>query len=81
MSYIPGTEHWMVPRTAPKAAHGSNYKSMHHRRATTERDMKLLNMMYQTPQHAKQLHANIALRQNFLNQQESSNSLNEYQRI
>ena len=38
-------------------------------------------MMYQTPQLAKQLHANIALRQNFLNQQASSNVLNEYDRL
>lgn len=81
MSYIPGTEYRMIPNMAPSAAHGRNYKKMHRARATTEKDMKLLNMMYQSPQLAKQLHANIALRQNFLNQQQSSNMLNEVERL
>jgi len=43
--------------------------------------MMLLNMMQQTPEYAKRLHANIAMRENFLNQQTSSNMLNEYQRL
>jgi hypothetical protein len=81
MSYIPGTEYRMIPRVAPSAAHGKNYNRIHHLRPTSEKDFKLLNMMYQTPQLAKQLHANIALRQNFLNQQASSNVLNEYDRL
>lgn len=81
MSYIPGTEHRMIPRVAPSTAHGKDYNKIHHLRATSEKDFKLLNMMYQTPQMAKQLHANIALRQNFLNQQASSNVLNEYDRL
>ena len=67
MSFIPGTEYRMIPHMAPSAAHGRNYKKMHQRRAGTEKDMKLINMMQQTPQFAKQLHANLALRQNFLN--------------
>ena len=81
MSYIPGTEYRMIPRVAPSAAHGKDYNRIHHLRPTSEKDFKLLNMMYQTPQLAKQLHANIALRQNFLNQQASSNVLNEYDRL
>ena len=81
MSYIPGTEYRMIPHMAPSAAHGSNYKKMHRRRATTEKDMKLLNMMQQTPEYAKKLNASLALRQNFLNQQESSNVLNEMERL
>ncbi len=81
MSYIPGTEFRMIPTVAPSASHGRNYKKMHMRRATTEKDMKLLNMMHQNPEFAKQLQSNIALRQNFLNQQESSNILNESERL
>ena len=81
MSYIPGTEYRMMSQLAPSAAHKPGYKRMHHRRATSERDFKLLNQLYQTPQHAKQMHANIALRQNFLNQQASSNVMNEYERL
>ena len=81
MSYIPGTEYRMIPRVAPSTAHAKDYNKIHHLRATSEKDFKLLNMMYQTPQLAKQLHANIALRQNFLNQQSSSNVLNEYERL
>jgi hypothetical protein len=81
MSYIPGTEHRFIPKVAPSAAHGKNYKNTHRRMATTEKDMKLLNMMQQTPEYAKRLHANIAVRQNFLNQQASSNVLNEIERL
>jgi hypothetical protein len=81
MSYIPGTEYRMIPKVAPSAAHSKNYNKNYRRHATSDRDFKLLNMMYQTPQLAKQLHANIALRQNFLNQQESSNALNEIERL
>jgi hypothetical protein len=81
MSYIPGTENRMIPQTAPSASHGRSYKKMHRTRANTERDMKLINMMQQTPQYAKQLHANIAMRQSFLNQQTSSNILNEHERL
>lgn len=81
MSYIPGTEYRMIPNMAPSAAHGKKYKKMHITRATTEKDMKLLNMMSQTPQLAKQQYANVALRQNFLNQQESSNVLKEVDRL
>ena len=81
MSYIPGTEYRMVPTVAPWAAHGSNYKKMHKRMPRFEKDMKLLNMMQQNPEQAKKLHASLALRQNFLNQQESSNVLNEIDRL
>jgi hypothetical protein len=81
MSFIPGTEYRMIPQLAPKAAHGRNYKNMQRRRATTDRDMKLINMMYQNPLYAKQQHASVVLRQNFLNQQSSSNMLNEMDRL
>ena len=43
--------------------------------------MKLLNHMSQIPEMAKRLHMNIALRQNFLNQQDSNNVLNESERL
>ena len=81
MSYIPGTAYRMIPRVAPSAAHAKDYNRIHHLRPTSEKDFKLLNMMYQTPQLAKQLHANTALRQNFLNQQASSNVLDECDRL
>ena len=81
MSYIPGTEYRMIPSVAPSTAHGRNYKNMHQRRPTTEKDMKLLNHMSQIPEMAKILHMNIALRQNFLNQQDSNNVLNESERL
>ena len=81
MSYIPRTEYRMIPQMAPKAAHGRNYKKMHLARASNDRDMRLSNMLSQTPAYAKQMHASIALRQNFLNQQESSNILNETDRL
>lgn len=81
MSYIPGTEYRMTPNMAPSAAHGRNYKKLHRRRGTTEKDMKLLSHMSQIPEVAKRLHANIAMRQNFLNQQESSNIIDEQQRL
>ena len=80
MSYIPGTEYRMIPNMAPSGAHGSNHRTMRRRRATTEKDMKLLSMMQQTPEHAKKLQASLALSQNFLNQQESSDVLNEMER-
>ena len=81
MSYIPGTEFRMVPQVAPKAAHGRNYKKMHQARATVDREMKLINMYQQSPEYVKRLHANIATRENFLKQQQSSNTLNELERI
>lgn len=81
MSYIPGTEHRMIPNMAPSAAHGRNYKKMHGRRATSDRDFRLLNQMQQIPEMAKRLHQNLAMRQNFLNTQESSNALNEIERL
>ena len=81
MSYIPGTEYRMIPQLAPYAAHGRNYRNMHRLRPTSEKDFKLLNKIQQNPEYAKQLHANIALRQNLLNQQESGNALNEYERL
>lgn len=81
MSYIPGTEHRMIPNMAPSAAHGKNYKKLHRRRATTEKDMKLLNQMQQGPEYAKKTYMNIAYRQNFLNQQQSSNALSEMERL
>ncbi len=71
----------MIPNIAPSAAHGSNYKKMHGRRATSDKDFRLLNQMQQIPEMAKRLHQNIALRQNFLNQQQSSNALNEIERL
>jgi hypothetical protein len=71
----------MIPHIAPSAAHGPKYKKLHQRRATTEKDMKLLNNMQQIPELAKKLHANIALRRNFLNSQSSSNMLNEVERL
>jgi len=70
-----------IPKVAPSAAHGNNYKNIHRRMATTDRDMKLLNMMQQTPEYAKRLRANIAFRQNFLDQQACSNVLNEIERL
>ena len=81
MSYIPGTEYRMIPQLAPKAAHGRNYKKMQLARASNDRDMQLSSMLSQTPNYAKQMHASLALRQNFLNQQESSNILNETERL
>jgi len=71
----------MVPTVAPSAAHSSNYKRMRKRMPRFEKDMKRLNMMQQNPEHAKKLHASLALRQNFLNQQESINVLNEIDRL
>lgn len=81
MSYIPGTEYRIIPELAPRAAHGRNYKKLHRQRATTDRDMKLLNVMQQTPEYAKRLYANIAFRDNMRKQQESSNMLHEKERL
>jgi len=81
MSLTFGTENRMIPNQAPSVAHGRNYKMLHRRRARTEKDMKLLNVMQQTPQYAKKLYANIAFRENMLKQQESSNMLNEKERL
>ena len=81
MSYIPGTKYRMIPQVAPKAAHGRSYNKMQLARATNEREMQLSNLMSQTPNYAKQMHASLALRQNFLNQQDSSNILNETERL
>jgi len=83
MSYIPGTEYSMIPDTAPKAAHGKQYKRYHKARATHEKDFKMSNMIMQNtnPSFAKNQYANIALRDNFLRQQASSNVLNELSRL
>jgi hypothetical protein len=81
MSFIPGTEHRMIPNMAPSAAHGKNCNRLHRRRATTEKDMKLLNQMQQGPDYAKKTYMNLAYRQNFLNQQTSSNALTEIERL
>ena len=62
MSFIPGTEHRLIPAIAPKASHGKNCKKLHRSRATTERDMKLLNQLQQDPHYVKNLHASIALK-------------------
>jgi hypothetical protein len=81
MSYIPGTEFHHGYDAAPKAAHGRNYKRYHRARATMEKDFRLSNMINQNVQQARNMHANIALRDNFLRQQASSNVLNELSRI
>ena len=81
MSYIPGTEFHHGYAEAPKAAHGRNYKRYHRARATMEKEFRLSNMINQNVQHARNMHASLTLRDNFLKQQASSNVLNELSRI
>ena len=83
MNFIPGTEYSLIPDTAPKAAHGKHYKRYHRARATHDKDFKPSNILMhnQSPQFAKSQYASIALQDNFLRQQASSNVLNELSRI
>ena len=77
MSYIPGTELHHGYDAAPKALRGKNYKKYNRARARHDKEHKLANMISQNHQYAKQMHASLALRANFLKQQQSSNVLNE----
>ena len=71
----------MIPHVAPSAAHGKNYNKHHHRRATMDREFKHMNMINSSPETIKQLNANMALRQSFLDSQIYNNVQNEYQRL
>ena len=81
MSFIPGTENRFFANIAPKAAHGRNYKKLHRSRATFDKDMKMINQQQQDPIYAKNLHASLALRENYLRDQRSMNVRNEIDRM
>lgn len=81
MSYIPGTEYRMIPKTAPSASHGRNYNMFHQQRPTLEKEYKRFGMLNAASETVKQLNTSIALRQSFLDQQTAMNVRNEYDRL
>jgi hypothetical protein len=71
----------MLKQQAPSARHGKQYKKHHQRRATNEKDFKLMNIVNQTPAMAQRVAANVAHRENFLKQQQSVNNRGEVSRL